>query len=259
MGKNKHLRVGMALSARKYWLGSVIRCWPADGRRVNQGLDQRNPLLHWQKCWFPFNCRVKGRMLRDSLCRTDIAVYLYPQTALKPIGKASQQIPTLGMGPILTAAFKSTKNHSMWRAGLDSQLKTRVGCVTGWRGCSRRHLFLLQKETACWVLLYCPTTLKHLVLASTSGSFDKFASLSNPRILCWVQHWDVQLWGHTTHHNTGRRARQKLAAYQRKADSFKTLKLIICRRQMRPQSCNSAFQESPKRFIQLDGACASLH
>lgn len=61
---------------------------------------------------------------------------LYPEkrikrTELKPIGKASQQIPTLGIGPILTTAFKSTKNNSIWIVGLYSQLKTRVSYVIG--------------------------------------------------------------------------------------------------------------------------------
>lgn len=70
---------------------SVIRCWSADVRQVNQGLDQRNPLLHWQKftwplqfisiltpmsngCtatlqefWFPFHFRVKGRKLVETV------------------------------------------------------------------------------------------------------------------------------------------------------------------------------------------------
>lgn len=81
----------LALSTKKYLLSSVIRCWPADVRPVNQGLDQRNPLLHWQKftwplqiisiptdmpnrCtatlqefWFPFNCYVKGRVLAETV------------------------------------------------------------------------------------------------------------------------------------------------------------------------------------------------
>lgn len=56
---------------------SVIRCWPADVRQVNEGLDQRNPLLHWQKFTWPL--QFISRLTDTSKgCTATLQVFWFP-------------------------------------------------------------------------------------------------------------------------------------------------------------------------------------